>query len=62
MATDKQAWLERLGVAASWPMSGKPAELYLDNAAEFKSEALWSWIARRGRLGLGEDLHAAGET
>ena len=40
MATDKQAWLERLGVAAGWPMSGKPAELYLDNAAEFKSEAL----------------------
>ena len=40
MATDKQAWLERLGVTVSWPMSGKPAGLYLDNAAEFKSEAL----------------------
>src|SRR5260370_39694 len=40
MATDKRAWLERLGVTASWPMSGKPAELLLDNAAEFKSEAL----------------------
>jgi putative transposase len=23
-----------------WPMSGKPRLLYLDNAAEFKSEAL----------------------
>jgi putative transposase len=38
--TSKRAWLERLGVEAVWPMSGKPAELYVDNAAEFKSEAL----------------------
>lgn len=40
MVTDKQAWLERIAVSVPWPMSGKPAELYLDNAAEFKSEAL----------------------
>ena len=40
MAADKRAWLERLGVEAVWPMSGKPRELYVDNAAEFKSEAL----------------------
>ncbi|MQA64059.1 MAG: DDE-type integrase/transposase/recombinase [Actinophytocola sp.] len=40
MATDKRAWLERLGVAAVRPMSGKPRELYVDNATEFKSEAL----------------------
>jgi putative transposase len=40
MATDKRAWLERLGVEATWPMSGKPRELYVDNAAEFHSEAL----------------------
>lgn len=40
MATSKRAWLERLGVAVDWPMSGKPAALYLDNAAEFKSEDL----------------------
>jgi len=40
MATGKRAWLERLGVAVDWPMSGKPTALYLDNAAEFKSEAL----------------------
>ncbi|PRX99001.1 Mu transposase C-terminal domain-containing protein [Allonocardiopsis opalescens] len=39
-ATDKRPWLERLGVEAQWPMSGKPCELYVDNAAEFKSEAL----------------------
>ncbi len=40
MVGDKQAWLERLDVAAAWPMSGKPRQLYLDNAAEFHSEAL----------------------
>jgi putative transposase len=44
MVTDKRAWLERLGIEADaravWPMSGKPREIYLDNAAEFKSEAL----------------------
>lgn len=39
-ATDKRAWLERLDVQAVWPMSGKPCALYVDNAAEFKSEAL----------------------
>jgi putative transposase len=33
-------WLERLGVETIWPMSGKPRELYVDNASEFKSEAL----------------------
>ena len=39
-AADKRSWLERLEAEAVWPMSGKPRELYLDNAAEFKSEAL----------------------
>jgi len=38
--TDKRPWLESLGVEAQWPMSGKPRQLYLDNAGEFKSEAL----------------------
>lgn len=37
---DKRSWLEHLKVEADWPMSGKPRLLYLDNAAEFKSEAL----------------------
>lgn len=41
VVTDKRAWLERLGVGeAVWPVSGKPSEIYVDNAAEFKSEAL----------------------
>jgi putative transposase len=37
---DKRPWMERLGLAVEWPMSGKPETLFLDNAAEFKSEAL----------------------
>ncbi|EOA3724446.1 Mu transposase C-terminal domain-containing protein, partial [Pseudomonas aeruginosa] len=37
---DKRPWLEGLDVEMDWPMSGKPRLLYLDNAAEFKSEAL----------------------
>lgn len=40
MATDKRPWLERIGVETVWPMSGKPVQLYVDNASEFKSEAL----------------------
>lgn len=40
MVTNKRAWLEQLGVEAVWPMSGKPRALYLDNGAEFHSEAL----------------------
>jgi hypothetical protein len=39
-AADKRPWLERIEAEAVWPMSGKPRELYVDNAAEFKSEAL----------------------
>lgn len=39
-ARDKRPWLEGLNVEMDWPMSGKPRLLYLDNAAEFKSEAL----------------------
>ncbi len=37
---DKRPWLDSLGVEVDWPMSGKPLQLYLDNASEFKSEAL----------------------
>lgn len=45
---DKRPWLERLGVEADWPMSGKPRMLYVDNAAEFKSEALTRGCAQHG--------------
>ena len=37
---DKRFWLEQLKIDVSWPMGGKPKSLYLDNASEFKSEAL----------------------
>lgn len=40
VACDKRPWLEGLDVEMDWAMSGKPRLLYLDNAAEFKSEAL----------------------
>ncbi|WP_445227679.1 transposase [Enterobacter chengduensis] len=40
VACDKRPWLEGLNIEMDWPMSGKPRLLYLDNAAEFKSEAL----------------------
>lgn len=40
MADDKRPWLEGLGVDVVWPMAGKPRRLYVDNASEFKSEAL----------------------
>ncbi|WP_445432944.1 integrase catalytic domain-containing protein [Citrobacter amalonaticus] len=55
---DKRPWLERLGVEIDWPMSGKPRLLYLDNATEFKSEAL-----RRGceQHGIGLDYRPPGQ-
>ncbi|MDH4742520.1 DDE-type integrase/transposase/recombinase [Sphingomonas sp. CBMAI 2297] len=40
IASDKRPWLQELNAEIDWPMSGKPKLLYLDNAAEFKSEAL----------------------
>lgn len=40
MVCDKRPWLEELGVKVDWPMAGTPEQLYVDNAAEFKSEAL----------------------
>ena len=40
VACDKRPWLEGLNIEMEWPMSGKPRLLYLDNEAEFKSEAL----------------------
>lgn len=54
---DKRPWLERLGIEVDWPMGGKPAQLYVDNAAEFKSEAL-----RRGceQHGIGLEHRPAG--
>lgn len=39
--TDKSSWLEHLGLDVGlWPMHGKMKKIHLDNAPEFKSEAL----------------------
>lgn len=41
VVSDKGAWLERLGLERGlWPMHGKPKKIHVDNAPEFKSEAL----------------------
>ncbi|MBA2650475.1 MAG: DDE-type integrase/transposase/recombinase [Legionella sp.] len=56
---DKRPWLERLGLDIEWPMTGKPLLLYIDNGAEFKSEAL-----RRGceQHGIALDYRPLGKT
>lgn len=39
--TDKSRWLSGLGITdMTWPMHGKPSKIFLDNASEFKSDAL----------------------
>ena len=37
---DKEYWLATRKIEAEWPIWGKPAKIYVDNAAEFHSEAL----------------------
>ena len=56
--TDKRPWLERLGIEASWPMTGKPCAIHLDNSSEFHSEAL-----RRGcqQYGIARHYRPPGE-
>jgi len=51
-AIEKQAWLEHLGIAASWPIHGKPLSIHVDNGEEFHSEAL-----RRGCEVHGIKIH-----
>ncbi len=36
----KDSWLTERGIAADWPVRGIPERLHLDNAKEFRSEAL----------------------
>ena len=49
VALPKAPWLASLGLAdVNWPMSGVPATLHLDNAAEFKSKALRSGCREYG--------------
>ena len=51
-ALPKEAWLSSLGIEVSWPIAGVPERFHLDNAREFRSEAL-----RRGceQYGIGID-------
>ena len=39
-ALPKEAWLAQRSIEAEWPVSGVPDTLHLDNAKEFRSEAL----------------------
>ncbi|GAW37408.1 transposon Tn7 transposition protein TnsB [Roseovarius sp. A-2] len=36
----KQDWLDGLGIDASWPASGLPETIHVDNAKEFRSKAM----------------------
>lgn len=51
-ALPKEGWLSSFGIEVSWPIAGIPERLHLDNAREFRSEAL-----RRGceQYGIGID-------
>lgn len=39
-ALSKESWLAERGIDAAWPVRGIPERLHLDNAKEFRSEAL----------------------
>ena len=45
---DKTAYLAHLGVEGEWPVWGKPRIIYVDNGAEFHSEALRRGCAQHG--------------
>ncbi len=44
----KEEWLAARGIEGDWPIWGKPEWLYVDNAAEFHSEALRRGCAQHG--------------
>ena len=45
---DKTAYLANLGIAGEWPIWGKPLGMYVDNGADFHSEALRRGCAQHG--------------
>ena len=47
-AMDKASWLALRGVAAAWPMAGKPLRVGVDNGAEFHSQAFERGCAQHG--------------
>jgi putative transposase len=44
----KEAYLQGRGVDLPWPVSGLPERLHLDNAKEFRSQALTRGAAQYG--------------
>lgn len=48
VALAKEAWLSTMEVDVEWPMHGLPKVLHLDNAAEFKSQALRTGCGQYG--------------
>lgn len=52
-ASDKTQYARSLGLDVEWPMSGKPSEIFVDNAAEFHSADLRRGCQQHGiRLGF----------
>jgi len=45
---DKTAYLAHLGIIGEWPIWGKPRVMYVDNGADFHSEALRRGCAQHG--------------
>lgn len=45
---DKTSYLATLGIEGEWPIWGKPRVIYVDNGAEFHSEALRRGCAQHG--------------
>lgn len=48
VAMDKKPLMEREGIDAEWPIHGKPEKIYVDNGADFHSEALTRGCVQHG--------------
>ncbi|WP_442978155.1 integrase catalytic domain-containing protein [Rhodococcoides yunnanense] len=50
VCSDESVWIDALGLGEDvrWPMAGKPHSSYVDNASEFKSEALQRGCEQHG--------------
>ncbi|WP_032405558.1 Mu transposase C-terminal domain-containing protein [Rhodococcoides fascians] len=50
VCSEKSVWIDAMGLGEDvrWPMAGKPGRLYVDNASEFKSEALQRGCEQHG--------------
>jgi putative transposase len=48
IVSDKSAWLAHKDIDGEWPIQGKPLEIGVDNAREFKSQAFLRGCAQHG--------------